>query len=117
VIRHAWHRIAEPIPVQTTSDSSKRAVFIAIFDGYHQIFSQPPFGAVFHAQKGTEMPFFKNSPPAQAVLIEQGWPVYLFGSRQSIDSELHITSVAIASNVATVGVTRLLEGILFPTVW
>lgn len=51
------------------------------------------------------MPFFKNSPPAQAILIEQGWPVYLFGSRQSIDSELHINAVSIASNVATVGVT------------
>lgn len=51
------------------------------------------------------MPFYKDSPPAQAVLIEQGWPVYLFGSRQSIDSELDVTSVSVASNVATVGVT------------
>jgi len=51
------------------------------------------------------MPFYKNSPPAKSILIEQDWPVYLFGSRQSIDSELNVTSVAIASNVATVGVT------------
>lgn len=51
------------------------------------------------------MPFFKNSPPAKAVLIEQDWPVYLFGSRQSTDSELNVTSVSVSSNVATVGVT------------
>jgi hypothetical protein len=51
------------------------------------------------------MPFFKNSPPAKSIMIEQGWPVYLFGSRQSIDGEMHITSVAITGNVATVGVT------------
>lgn len=51
------------------------------------------------------MPYFKNSPPATSIMIEQGWPVYLFGSRQSIDGELNITSVSIASNVATVAVT------------
>ena len=51
------------------------------------------------------MPYFKNSPPAKSILIEQGWPVYLFGSRQSTDSELNVTSVSVASNVATVGVT------------
>jgi hypothetical protein len=52
------------------------------------------------------MPFFQNAPPAKAVLIEQGWPIYLFGTRQSIDSENYVTSVAITSNVATVGVTN-----------
>lgn len=51
------------------------------------------------------MPYFKNSPPAKSIMIEQGWPVYLFGSRQSIDGELNVTTVSIASNVATVGVT------------
>lgn len=51
------------------------------------------------------MPYFKNSPPAKSILIEQGWPVYLFGSRQSTDSELNVTSVSVASDVATVGVT------------
>lgn len=51
------------------------------------------------------MPFYKNSPPARAIMIEQGWPVYLFGSRQSIDSELYINAVSIASNTAAVGVT------------
>lgn len=51
------------------------------------------------------MPFYKNSPPAHAIMIEQGWPVYLFGSRQSIDSELYVNSVSIAANVATLGVT------------
>lgn len=51
------------------------------------------------------MPFYKNSPPARSILIEQGWPVYLFGTRQSIDAELNINAVSIASNVATVGVT------------
>jgi hypothetical protein len=51
------------------------------------------------------MPFFQNSPPAKAIMIEQGWPVYLFGSRQSIDGELNVSSVSIASNVATVAVT------------
>jgi hypothetical protein len=51
------------------------------------------------------MPFFKNSPPARAIMIEQGWPVYLFGSRQSVDAQLLVSSVTIASNVATVAVT------------
>lgn len=51
------------------------------------------------------MPFYRNSPPEHAILIEQGWPVYLFGSRQSIDAELQVTSVAVATNVATVAVT------------
>jgi hypothetical protein len=53
------------------------------------------------------MPYYLNSPPAHAILIEQGWPVYLFGTRQSIDSENYITSVAITGNVATVGVTNI----------
>jgi hypothetical protein len=47
------------------------------------------------------MPFFKNSPPAKAILIEQGWPVYLFGTRQSNDAEMRVTSVAITTNVAS----------------
>jgi len=51
------------------------------------------------------MPFYRNSPPEHAILIEQGWPVYLFGSRQSIDAELQVTSVSVATNVATVAVT------------
>lgn len=51
------------------------------------------------------MSFYRNSPPGRAIMIEQGWPVYLFGSRQSIDAELYITSVAITSNVATYNVT------------
>lgn len=50
------------------------------------------------------MPFYRNSPPAKAIMIEQGWPVYLFGSRQSTDAEMHITSVAITGDVASVGV-------------
>jgi hypothetical protein len=53
------------------------------------------------------MPYFRNSPPAHSILIEQGWPVYLFGSRQSIDSENYITSVAVTGDVATVGITSL----------
>lgn len=51
------------------------------------------------------MPPYKNSPPAESIMVEQGSPVYLFGSRQSIDSQLSITSVSVATNVATIGVT------------
>jgi hypothetical protein len=51
------------------------------------------------------MSYYNNAPPGRAVLIEQGWPVYLFGSRQSTDAKLYVSSVAIASNVATIGVT------------
>jgi hypothetical protein len=53
------------------------------------------------------MPYYDNAPPERAILIEQGWPVYLFGTRQSIDSENYVTSVAITGNVATVGVSNL----------
>lgn len=51
------------------------------------------------------MSFYDNASPERSVMIEQGWPVYLFGSRQSIDGELLVNSVAITSNVATVAVT------------
>ena len=51
------------------------------------------------------MPYFNNAPPERSILIEQGWPVYLFGSRQSIDSQLYVTSVSVATNVATVAVS------------
>jgi hypothetical protein len=51
------------------------------------------------------MPSYNNAPPEKSVLIEQGWPVYLFGSRQSVDGQYFVTSVAITSNVATIGVT------------
>lgn len=51
------------------------------------------------------MPFFKNSPPGRSIMIEQGWPIYLLGSRQSIDGEMRVTSVALTSNVAVVSVT------------
>lgn len=51
------------------------------------------------------MPFYRNAPPESAKLIEQGWPVYLFGSRQTVDAQLSVSSVTIASNVATVAVT------------
>ena len=53
------------------------------------------------------MSFYSNSPGTtpRSILIEQGWPVYLFGSRVATDAQMAVTSVAIASNVATVGVT------------
>lgn len=40
-------------------------------------------------------------------MLEQGWPVYLFGNRQSIDSQNYVTSVSITGNVATVAITSL----------
>jgi hypothetical protein len=54
------------------------------------------------------MPFYNNSPFAAAVkLLYAGVAEYLFGSwRQDVSpSKFYVTSVAIAANVATVGVT------------